>query len=147
MTTFADLDCDLYPSPQFLHEQPDQRRDWTELERQTTFRTLIRHAAPRLLVYANANAGKRNPTQARREGIMAGVFDMTVLWTQNRIAYLEFKGFTKAGRAGKLSVPQIEFGNRLVELGIPCAQFFSPMNAIAWLREQGFPIAEIRDAA
>lgn len=145
--TFADLDCDLYPTPQFPHEAPDQRKDWTEIDRQAAFLRVMRTAAPRLLVFANANAGKRNPRQAVKEGIRAGVFDVSVIWTERRTAFIEFKGYTKAGRAGSLSVPQIEFGNRLVELGVPCAMFFSPYNAIKWLREQGFPIAEMRDAA
>ena len=144
MNFLSDLETDLNPTPQFLHEQPDQRKDWPELNRQATFLRLIRMAAPRLLVFANANAGKRNPRQAKSEGIRGGVFDLTVLWTQQRCAYIEFKGYTKAGRPGKLSDNQIRFGNRLVELGIPCASFFSPFNAVNWLREQGFPIAQIQ---
>ena len=146
---FADLETDLDPTPQFPHEAPDNLKGWPELNRQASFLRLIRMAAPRLLVFANANAGKRNPRQAKSEGIRAGVFDITVLWTEGRVAYIEFKGWSGKKRkvAGTLSKQQIEFGNRLVELGIPCASFFSPINAVNWLRDQGFPVAEIRDAA
>lgn len=146
---FADLETDLEPTPQFPHEAPDNLKDWPELNRQASFLRLIRMAAPRLLVFANANAGKRNPRQAKSEGIRAGVFDITVLWTERRVAYIEFKGWSGKKRkvAGTLSKQQIDFGNRLVELGIPCASFFSPINAVNWLRDQGFPVAEIRDAA
>lgn len=147
MNAFQDLERTLAPVPQFYVQAPDQRRDWTEIQRQGTLLKLMRSAAPRVLVYPNMNAGKRNPAKARAEGAYAGVFDLTVVFRRNLIAYLEMKGFTKAGRAGQLSHQQIEFGNRLVELGVPCASFFCPYAAIDWLREQGFPVAGVRHAA
>lgn len=143
---WGSLEKTLTPEPAFLVEGPDKRKDWPELQRQAAFLRLMRTAAPRVMVFANANAGKRNPTQAKREGITAGVFDLTCI-SPGRTAFIEIKGFTKAGRAGALSLPQIEFGNRLVELGIPCACFFSPTGAASWLRAQGFPVAAFRDAA
>lgn len=144
MIQLRDLETDLYPTPQFPHESPDGRKDMPELLRQTSFLKLMRTAGPRVLVFANANAGKRNPQQAKREGIKGGVFDLTCLW-RARCAYIEFKGYTKAGRAGQLSDNQIRFGNRLVELDIPCASFFSPVNAVNWLHSIGFPVSEVRD--
>ena len=144
---WSELETGLYEAPRFPVEAPDGRKDWPEIDRQVTFRRLIGTAAPRLLVFANANAGKRNPRLARKEGILGGVFDMTVLWRRQQIAYIEFKGYDARGRAGKLSQAQIDFGNRLVDLEVPCACFFSPYSAIDWLREQGFPIAEVRRAA
>lgn len=146
MIDFNDLHEELSPDPAFFVEAPDGRKDVPELRRQTDFLKLMRMVGPRVLVFANANAGKRNPQQARREGIKGGVFDLTCLW-RARCAYIEFKGYTKAGRAGVLSDNQVRFGNRLVELDIPCASFFSPIAAVNWLREQGFPIAEVSDAA
>jgi len=147
MNAWASLESTLDPEPLFPTEAPDGRKDWTELSRQVEFRGLMRNLAPQVLVFANANAGKRNPAQARREGILGGVFDLSIEWKDGLHAYVEFKGYSKAGRAGKLATTQIEFGNRLVELGVPCAQFFSPMSAVDWLREQGFPIAQVRNAA
>lgn len=139
-------DESLHPEPLFFVETPDGRRDWTELNRVVAFRQFMRMAAPKVLIFANANAGKRNPMQARREGIVAGVFDYTA-HAIGRTAYLEFKGYSKAGRPGVLSDNQVEFGNRMHRFGIPCACFFSPHRAVDWLREQGFPVAEVRDAA
>ena len=144
---WADLDTPLQPVPDFLVEAPDGRKDWAEIDRQATLRKLLAVSAPRLVVYANANAGKRNPMKAKREGIMGGVFDLSILWRAPAICYVEMKGYDKSGRPGTLRDNQIEFGNRCVALGIPCACFFSPHRALAWLREQGLPIAEVRDAA
>lgn len=144
---WAELESGLHDAPRFHVEAPDGRREWTEIERQVTFRRLMATAAPRLLVFANANAGKRNPRQAKREGILGGVFDLTILWRRQAIAYVEFKGYDARGRAGKLSQAQIDFGNRLADMDVPCACFFSPYSAIDWLREQGFPIAEVRHVA
>lgn len=145
--SWAALETPLDAGPAFLVEAPDGRKEWREIDRQVTFRHLMATAAPRLLVYANANAGKRNPRQARKEGILGGVFDITILWRRQAIAYIEFKGYDARGRAGKLSQAQIDFGNRLTALDVPCACFFSPYAAVDWLREQGFPIAEVRHAA
>lgn len=146
MNFLSDLETDLNPTPQFPHEAPDGRKGVPELRRQTDFLTLMRTAGPRVLVFANANAGKRNPQQAKREGIKGGVFDITCLW-RSRCAYIEFKGYTKAGRPGQLTDNQVRFGNRLVELDIPCASFFSPVAAVNWLHAIGFPVSEVRDAA
>lgn len=149
MNAWADLEAALKPVPAFFVQRPDDRREWTELQRQGTFLSVMRMAAPRLLVYPNPNAGKRNPLQARREGIRAGVFDLTIVWQRSKIAYLELKGWSGKKRkvAGTLSDAQIEFGNRLVDLDVPCACFFDPYDAADWLRELGFPIAEVRRAA
>lgn len=147
VASWSDLEAPLNPVPTFYVQAPDARRDWVEIDRQATFRRVMNLAAPRLLIYANANAGKRNPAKARKEGIRAGVFDMTVVWQRAKIAYIEFKGYDSRGRAGSLSDAQIQFGNRLTELGVPCACFFDPYDAADWLREQGFPIAEVRRAA
>lgn len=147
MTDWASLECDLDPVPDFYVQSPDGRKDWPEIGRQATFLRLMNQFAPRVVVFANANAGKRNPRNAKREGIRAGVFDLTCNWKSPQTAYIEFKGYTKAGRAGSLSRQQIEFGNRCVSLGIPCASFFDPYDAYDWLRAQGFPCLEVKRAA
>lgn len=147
MSLWDTLETPLDAAPRFFVQAPDGRRDWPEVARQATFLQVMRWSAPRVLIFANANAGKRNPRQAQREGIRAGVFDMTIDWRTPIHAYLEFKGYDARGRAGQLSDAQIGFGNRCVELGIPCACFFDPYDAAEWLREQGFPVAEVRRAA
>lgn len=145
---WADLESTLHPTPAFPVQAPDGKRDWTELQRQTTLLRLVRAAGPKILAYANANVGKRNPAQARREGIMAGVFDLSFnAATPFMTAHVEMKGYTKAGRAGVLSPAQIEWGNRMHALGKPVACFFDPYAAFDWLRMLGFPLANARIAA
>ena len=80
MSAFDILETTLDPVPLFPVEEPDGRKDLSELERQTLFRRYAATLAPQVVVWANANAGKRNPTQARREGIVAGVFDIACAW-------------------------------------------------------------------
>lgn len=145
---FDHLETEIYPSPKFPNQEPDGKRDWTELQRQTTLLRLVRAAGPKILAYANANAGKRNPLHARREGIMAGVFDLSFnAATPFMTAHVELKGYDSRGRAGKLSPQQIEWGNRMHALGKPVACFFCPYDALEWLRLLGFPLARTRIAA
>lgn len=144
---WGSIEYPINPEPAFYVQAPDGRKDWREIDRQATFLSVMRWSAPRVLVRATANAGKRNPRLARKEGIVSGVHDICAHWTGSLTAYIEFKGYDARGRAGELSEPQIRFGNRCVELGIPCACFFNPYDAAEWLREQGFPIAEVRRAA
>jgi hypothetical protein len=138
--TWADLETTLAPDPVFFVQAPDGRKDWAETPRQTTLFKTMRMAAPRVFGFPIPNAGKRNPRTARREGIMAGVFDTVWHWRDNLTAYVEIKGYTKAGRPGQLSDAQIDFGNRMTVLGYPVACFFDPFDAADWLREQGFPV-------
>lgn len=147
MNAFADLESTLDPNPHFYVQAPDGRKDWREIERQATLFNVMRLAAPRVFGIAFPNAGKRNPFNAKREGIKGGAFDTLWHWRPKLIAYVEMKGYDGNGRPGKLQRNQVEFGNRMVELGIPCACFFCPYAAAEWLRDQGFPVAEIRRAA
>lgn len=50
--------------------------------------------APEVLGFAIPNAGKRNPIQARKEGIMAGVFDTEWRWNHGS-AFIELKGYAR----------------------------------------------------
>lgn len=145
--TWAALETPLDPLPEFYVEAPDTRKDWREIDRQASFLQLMRHAAPRVVAYANANAGKRARHVAAKEGIRSGVFDLTVVGQCPNVAWIEFKGYDNSGRAGALSRNQIEFGNRMAALGHPVGCFFSPHRAVDWLRGWGFDIAEIREGA
>lgn len=115
-----------------------------EIDRQRQFINLMRALAPGVMLFANGNAGKRNPARARKEGVTAGVFDMTACWKPRRTAYLEFKGFDKSGRAGKLSRPQIDWGNAMHRLGHDVACFYDPFHALDWLRQFGCPVRDAR---
>lgn len=144
---WADLETSLHPEPLFPVQQPDGKKHWRELARQTTLFQILRIAAPQVVLWGTANAGKRNPMQARREGIRAGVFDVQAVHEAPLCAWVEMKGYDARGRAGKLSLAQIEWGNRMSTLGHHVACFFDPYDAADWLRSVGFPVAEVRHAA
>ncbi|QCI92119.1 AAA family ATPase [Novosphingobium sp. EMRT-2] len=123
---WADLETSLDPQPLFRVEGPDGERSWSEIERVVRFRRLMRDLAPAVLVCAIPNAGRRNPRQARREGIQGGAFDYLVAWGIRQIAFPEFKGYDARGRAGTLSDAQIDWGNRMYLLGHHVGCFFRP---------------------
>lgn len=146
MSDFAFLESSLDPEPEFYVQAPDGRRDWPEINRQQTLFALMKRLAPRVVGYPIPNAGKRNPAKARREGIVAGVFDTQWNWRSPLTAYVELKGYDKSGRVGSLSPAQIEWGNRMAALGHHVACFFDPYAAVDWMRELGFPVAQARAA-
>lgn len=130
--------------PRFFVEAPDGDRSRSELDRVVEFRRDMRMIAPRVKIWANANAGRRAPSQAIKEGIVAGVFDYACAWEPRRIAFPEFKGFDARGRAGELSRAQIDWGNAMLDLGFEVACFFRPASAIEWLRGLGAPFVDRR---
>lgn len=139
----------LDPEPLFPVEAPDGRKDLSEIERQVMFRRYMRDLAPTVMVWANANAGRRNRLQATREGIKAGVFDLACAWDINvstspeapvSICFVEMKGYDKKGTAGKLSRAQIDWGNAMHERGHKVACFFSGKSAFDWIASLGAPI-------
>ena len=137
--TIDALETPLREQPLFPVEAPDGKRLIGETPRQTQFVKLMRELAPSCAVFANANAGKRAPRTAKLEGIVSGVFDMSVAWDDGHVAYPEFKGYA-GGRAGKLSDNQIIWGNRMHRLGHHVACFFDPMSAVLWLQSIGAPV-------
>lgn len=149
MSAFDHLETTLDPVPLFPCEAPDGRKDLSELERAKMFRAYMAKLAPDVLVFANGNAGKRNPMQAKAEGIRAGVPDYTVCWDVSKstlpdcavsIAFVELKGYSAKGQPGKLSKAQIEFMNSLHERGHKVACFYSGKSAFDWLASLGAPI-------
>ena len=147
MIDWSALESPLTPTPRFHVEAPDGRKDWPELDRQAAFIKLMHQIAPRVLVYAIPNAGKRHPIKARREGIMAGVFDLRIEWKAPLTAVIEMKGYGTRGTAGQLSNAQVEYGNRMADLGWHVGCFFDPMAAVQWLKDCGFPVMAARVAA
>ena len=148
MIDFAQLETPLDAQPIFYVQEPDGQKHLTEIARAVQFRRIVRTLAPGILVYANGNAGHRNPLQASREGIMAGVSDYTACWQPSShrhdpgVAWVELKGYDRSGRPGRLSQSQIDFGNRLTRLGHQVGCFFDPLRAVAWLRQCGAPVRE-----
>ena len=137
-------------APLFPVQEPDGRKDLSELDRQAWVVSYIRKTHPHIIVYANANAGKRGfkaQGQAKREGLLSGVFDLTFAWDIAHasgdgatICWAEMKGYDASGRPGKLSAAQIEWGNAMHQRGHKVACFFSARSVIEWLRELGAPI-------
>lgn len=149
MTDWDAMETPLKAEPLFPVEAPDGRKDLTELDRAVMFRRYMANLAPAVILYPNANAGRRNPMQARREGIMAGVFDYTAAWDiadstladcAVSVCWVELKGYDKSGRPGKLSNAQIEWGNAMQARGHKVACFFSGKSAFDWLASLGAPI-------
>lgn len=144
-----DLETPLKQEPLFPVEQPDGRKDLSEIDRAVMFRKYLRQLAPKLIVFPNANAGKRSRLQAQKEGIVAGVPDYTICWdiaestkpdAPVSIAFVELKGYSAAGQPGKLSDAQIDFMNKLHRNGHKVACFFSGKSAFDWLASIGAPI-------
>lgn len=154
-TTFADLER-TDETPLFFVEprgdKPADPRMWSELARQKAFVAFMRKTQPQIEVHAIPNAGKRGfkaQAQVKAEGLKAGVFDLFIGWDVKHashnapctVAWIDFKGFDKNGRPGKLSISQIEWANRMKGLGYPVACFFTVRAALLWLRDElGAPI-------
>ncbi len=102
-----------------------------ELSVQVEFRRKMRMEAPRVILVAVPNAGRRSLWEARqrkREGMTKGFPDLIAL-VDGRAAFLEFKSGT-----GALSEAQIDTCNQLVRESFPVGVFRSADSAVAWLR-------------
>lgn len=150
MNAWAALETSLDEPPLFPVEKPDGRKDLSEHERQSWFVAFMRRTQPHIEVHANMNHGQRSQLRAVREGLKAGVFDITVAWSRDltpdvpvTVCWPEFKGYDKNGRAGSLSRAQIDWGNAMHRRGFPVACFFSGKSCIDWLRSIGAPIRGI----
>lgn len=152
MSAFDHLETPLNEAPLFFVEQPDGLKDLSELDRQAMFRKYLANLAPAVIAYANPNAAKRGlkaRAQAKKEGLMAGVFDMTCAWDIDAstipncdvsVCWVEMKGYDSNGRPGKLSQAQIDWGNSMVRKGHKVACFFSGKSAFDWMASLGAPI-------
>lgn len=111
-----------------------------EIDIQAGFRARLRYAAPQVSAVAIPNAARRTQwaaMQAKREGMATGFPDMMVLAPGGRIGFLEFK--TSAGR---VSVAQTEWLERLTRFGFACAVVRSIDEAVQFLRDHHFPVME-----
>lgn len=150
MTAFDHLESPLDEAPIFPVQAPDGRKELSELERQAWVVSYMHRTQPHIVVYATPNAAKRGfkaQRQAKREGLLAGVFDLTFAWDvkdapdgRPTVCWAEMKGYDARGTAGKLSQPQIDWGNRMHRNGHAVACFFSAQSVIDWLAELGAPV-------
>jgi len=143
----------IMPSPFDLSEDPikpvarfpieaTDKNPATELQRQATFLKMMRTLAPNVICYANTNgthiASFAGRAKANKEGRTIGASDVTIVWNRG-VAWIEFK----AGK-GSLKPAQIEFGNRLHEMGHHVACFRDPISAVDWLRSIGAPVRGVK---
>jgi len=103
-----------------------------ELGEQVRYRARMAREAPKVMLAAIPNAGKRSAWEARqrgKEGMVKGFPDMLALYN-GRTLGLEFKSGT-----GQPSDAQIETLNRLHRLGFPVGIFRSADTAFEWTRQ------------
>jgi hypothetical protein len=112
-------------------------RKLSEIEIVTLFRSRCRIMCPGVSIVAVPNAAKRSQwaaQRAKREGMAAGFPDILCFWKGPGVAAIEFKA-----HAGKLSANQIEWLDRLAEIGIPATVSRDADHAVEFLRQAGAP--------
>lgn len=127
-------------APRFTIEPKDKGLA-TEQERQTTFLAMLRMAAPTVLVWAvpnGHNRGLKDRVKAKKEGLKAGVPDLTLCWNHG-VAFIEFKN----GK-GDAEPNQVDHLNYLVDCGHRCAVVRTPEFALSLLAEWGAPVRAVR---
>lgn len=110
----------------------------SELAIQTLFRSRARMQCPAVRIVAIPNAAKRGQkamNQARREGAAWGFPDVMCL-AGGRTAFIEFKS-----AKGQLSDNQGDWLAWLRNGGFPVTVARDPDEALAFLRDAGFPFA------
>lgn len=142
MNAFAMLDqleTPLKAEPRFTVEPKDKDLG-SEIERQTTFLGMLRLAAPTVMAWAvpnGHNRGLKDRVKAKKEGLKAGVPDLTCVW-EGGSAFLEFKD----GK-GNPDANQVDLLNYLQDAGHHCAVVRSPEFALELLALWGAPVRPI----
>lgn len=121
--------------------EPRDTRPASEVQRQSSVLAAIQRLGPECIVWAVPNAAKRTrwaAQRARKEGMLAGVPDLTIFWPGG-VACIEMKDGTR------LPTPeQRRMLNVLHRAGHYCGVFRTARCAIDWLRRCGAPIREAR---
>jgi hypothetical protein len=102
----------------------------SEEKRQLAFRRQMALLCPAVMVWATPNGAKRSvweAAKAKREGLRAGVADVTCVWNRG-VAWLEFKNGTAMP-----SPAQREFLNSLWRAGHHVGVFRQERSAVDWL--------------
>lgn len=139
-SAFDALETPLKAEARFTIEPADKGLA-TEIQRQTTFLGMLRIAAPTVLVWAvpnGHNRGLKDRVKAKKEGLKAGVPDLTLCWNHG-VAFIEFKD-----AKGKPDANQIDHLNYLTDCGHHCAVVRTPEFALALLAEWGAPVRRVR---
>ena len=112
----------------------------SEIAIQTLFRSRARIICPGVSIIAVPNAAKRTQwaaQRAKREGLATGFPDCLCFWQGKGVAAIEFKS-----AKGRLSLSQVEWLQRLAELGVPAVVSRDPDHALEFLRECGAPFID-----
>jgi hypothetical protein len=142
-TAFASIDAletSLDATARFT-VQPTDKGLSSEIERQTTFLSMLRIAAPSVMAWAvpnGHNRGLKDRAKAKKEGLKAGVPDLTLVWNHG-VAFFEFKD----GK-GKPDANQVDLLNYLQDAGHRCAIVRTPEFALQMLAYWGAPVRPIR---
>ena len=132
---FASLLDEWPDEPWFV--EPRDRSDFSEEKRQMLFLRDLRMCGPSVIAWAVPNAAKRTrwaAAKAKREGMVAGALDLTLVWKGGQ-AFVEFKN----GR--DMPTPsQRDMLNRLYRAGHHCGVFRTGECLLEWLRSLGAPV-------
>lgn len=112
----------------------------TELQIVGLFRSRARIVCPAVSIVAVPNAGRRTRWEARqrvREGMAKGFPDVLCFWKGPGVAAIEFKA-----PKGRLSIDQVEWIQRLSDMGVPAIVSRDPDHALEFLRGAGAPFID-----
>lgn len=143
LTNWDALETPLYEEPLFHIDERDNDPA-SEDDRQGEFARIIR-ATPgvRIAAFLNDhNWGQKALNRARKLGAWWGFPDSGVLAEPRLIAFCEFKNGKRMPEQH-----QVDCLNALHRMGFPVGVFRRADSALAFLAEQGFPVAEVRRAA
>lgn len=134
------LEAPLKAEPRFTIEPKDKQLG-SEIQRQAAFLGVLRLQAPDVMAWAvpnGHNRGLKDRVKAKKEGLRAGVPDLTLVWNHGS-AFLEFKSGT-----GTPDTAQIDLLNYLQDAGHRCAVVRTPEFAMALLADWGAPVRSVR---
>lgn len=144
----ADIFADL-PRDDLTRREPDEpwfieprdRSPASEIQRQGTVITGVHRLAPTVTVWAVPNAARRTrweAMRAKKEGMLAGALDLTLVWPRS-VFFAEMKD----GR--EMPTPeQRAMLNYLYRAGHHCGVFRTAACLLDKLREAGAPVREAR---
>lgn len=111
--------------------------DLSEIQIVGLFRSRARIQCPAVAIVAVPNAarrGQRAMNQVRKEGMAIGFPDVMCFWPGKGVAAIEFKA-----EKGRLSLNQVEWLQRLNDMGVPAVVSHDPDHALGFLRKAGAP--------
>jgi hypothetical protein len=135
MSLWDALETPLAEQPLFHIDERD-REPASEFARQCELVKRLRGAGLHVMAIPNARAwGMKAWNRAKAEGVEWGAADLVVNGPGRLTAFIEMKNGREMPEQH-----QIDWLNARHRLGLPVGVFRRANSAVAWLREQGFPI-------